>query len=70
MEHYFKPPPPFSPGSSETQNVGQAWKDWKQQFEVFLTAVEKDSQGEVKVAMLLCADADIRPRRSTRGFYF
>ena len=48
MEHYFKPPPPFSPGSSETQNVGQAWKDWKQQFEVFLT-------GEVKVAMLLCA---------------
>ena len=56
MEHYFKPPQPFSPGSSETQNLGQAWKDWKQQFELFLTAAEKkDSPGEVKVAMLLCA---------------
>ena len=56
MEHYFKPPPPFSPGSSETQNVGQAWKDWKQQFDIFLPAAEKkDSTGEVKVAMLLCA---------------
>ena len=34
MERYFKPPlHDFSPGSTETRNVGQAWKEWKQPFE-------------------------------------
>ena len=32
----FKPPGTFRPNADE--NVMQAWKEWKQQFQLFLTA--------------------------------
>ena len=48
----FKPPSCFSP--SKEENIASAWKDWKQQFKLYLIASQKKNvDGEEKVAMLL-----------------
>ena len=50
----FRPPAKFSPPSEE--NIAQSWKEWKQQFELYLVAAEKTkAAGETQVAMLFCS---------------
>lgn len=49
----FKPPGPFKVDSCA--NISQAWRDYKQEFELYLMAAGKTEQGEEqKVAILLC----------------
>ena len=50
----FRPPGKFCPQAEE--NIAQAWKDWKQEFNLYLVADQKTAvSGETKVAMLLCS---------------
>ena len=50
----FKPPSNFRP--SNEGNTAQQWTDWKQEFELYLTATDKEAAtGKQKVAMLLCS---------------
>ena len=50
----FKPSSNFRP--SNEGNTAQQWTDWKQEFELYLTATDKEAAtGKQKVAMLLCS---------------
>ena len=46
----FHPPPAFD---FDNKQLGHAWKTWKQQFEIFLTASDNDNASQKKVSLLL-----------------